>query len=225
MAMRPTDPHLLGEAGPSGWLIAALALPGGGLLALDLWFDLRQGGGGGHVLVEAAAIGGLALAVWLLWAAEARRSATRVLALRAEVSRFRAALEALAVRGAPPSTPDDLEAERSDRRVGPPRVASAEEAPEGAAPADRAPIARAADAPRADWVSVVDSRFAGWALTPAEQEVAWLLIKGVSFKDIGAARGTSPRTARDQAGAIYRKARVTGRAELAALLLDISAEG
>jgi DNA-binding CsgD family transcriptional regulator len=223
--MRPTDPHPLGEAGPSGWLIAALALPGGGLLALDLWSDLRQGGGGGHVLMEATAIGGLVVAVWLLWAAEARRNATRVLALRAEVSRFRAALEALAVRGAPPGLPDELEAERSDRRVAPPRVASAEDAPEGASAADRAPAGGAADGPRADWVSVVDARFAGWALTPAEQEVAWLLIKGVSFKDIGAARRTSPRTARDQAGAIYRKARVSGRPELAALLLDISAEG
>lgn len=223
--MRPTDPHLLGEAGPSGWLIAALALPGGGLLALDLWSDLRQGGGGGHVLVEAAAIGGLVLAVWLLWAAEARRGAARVLALRAEVARFRAALEALSARGAPPGPADEPEAQLSDRLAVPPRLASGEEAPAAAAPADPASAGGAADGQRTDWVSVVDARFAGWALTPAEQEVAWLLIKGVSFKDIGAARHTSPRTARDQAGAIYRKARVSGRAELAALLLDISAEG
>jgi hypothetical protein len=54
--------------------------------------------------------------------------------------------------------------------------------------------------------------------------VAWLLLKGVSLQDIGAARNTSPRTARDQASAVYRKAGVAGRAELSALLLDVATE-
>jgi DNA-binding CsgD family transcriptional regulator len=70
----------------------------------------------------------------------------------------------------------------------------------------------------------VEACFLRWRLTRAEQEVAWLLLKGVSLQDIGAARNTSPRTARDQASAVYRKAGVAGRAELSALLLDVATE-
>lgn len=66
----------------------------------------------------------------------------------------------------------------------------------------------------------IERRLEAWALTPAEREVTLLLLKGLSFKEIGTVRDTSPRTARDQARAVYKKAGVAGRAELAAWFLE-----
>ncbi len=59
-----------------------------------------------------------------------------------------------------------------------------------------------------------------WALTDAERDVAVLLLKGLSMKEIADARGTTERTARQQALAVYRKADLGGRAELAAFFLE-----
>lgn len=66
----------------------------------------------------------------------------------------------------------------------------------------------------------VDEQFKVWELTGAEREVALLLLKGLAFKEIGQVRDTSARTAREQARAVYRKAGVGGRAELAAWFID-----
>lgn len=66
----------------------------------------------------------------------------------------------------------------------------------------------------------VDLEFERWGLTVAEREVALLLLKGVSLKDIAAARDTAERTTRQQAAAVYAKAGVTGRTELASYFLD-----
>ncbi len=62
----------------------------------------------------------------------------------------------------------------------------------------------------------VGAQFAEWGLTPAEREVALLLLKGQSHKEIAAATGRSERTVRQHAVAAYQKAGVGGRAELAA---------
>ena len=59
-----------------------------------------------------------------------------------------------------------------------------------------------------------------WGLTAAETAVAVLLLKGLSMKEIAEARGTTERTARQQALAVYRKARLGGRAELSAFFLE-----
>ncbi|WP_100657965.1 helix-turn-helix transcriptional regulator [Alteromonas flava] len=59
-----------------------------------------------------------------------------------------------------------------------------------------------------------------WKLTPAEQEVAFLLLKGLSLKEVASVRGTSEKTARAQSLAIYSKAGVTGRSELSAFFLE-----
>lgn len=66
----------------------------------------------------------------------------------------------------------------------------------------------------------IDDRFDAWGLTPAEREVALLLIKGLSHKEVAAKTGRSERTARQHAVAAYRKAGVSGRAELAAFFLE-----
>ena len=69
----------------------------------------------------------------------------------------------------------------------------------------------------------VSEQFGQWGLTPAEREVALLLLKGQSHKEIAAATGRSERTVRQHAVAAYHKAGVAGRAELAAFFLgDLS---
>jgi DNA-binding CsgD family transcriptional regulator len=65
----------------------------------------------------------------------------------------------------------------------------------------------------------VSQQFRDWELTPAEREVAVLLLKGQSHKEIATATGRSERTIRQHAIAGYRKAGVGGRAELAAFFL------
>jgi DNA-binding CsgD family transcriptional regulator len=62
--------------------------------------------------------------------------------------------------------------------------------------------------------------FRAWGLTPAEADVAGLLLKGAAMKEIALARDTSEATIRQQAQAIYRKSGLGGRAELQAYFLD-----
>ncbi len=66
----------------------------------------------------------------------------------------------------------------------------------------------------------IDRQFGQWSLTDAEREVALLLLKGLSTKEIAAVRGGSERTAREHASAVYTKAGLTGRAALAAFFLE-----
>ncbi len=66
----------------------------------------------------------------------------------------------------------------------------------------------------------IDAQFARWNLTDAEREVALLLLKGLSTKEIAAVRASSERTVREHARAIYSKAGLTGRAALSAFFLE-----
>ncbi len=66
----------------------------------------------------------------------------------------------------------------------------------------------------------IDQQLNDWQLTPAEKEVAFLLLKGLSFKEIAPVRGASERTVRQQALAVYAKSGLAGRAELAAFFLE-----
>lgn len=59
-----------------------------------------------------------------------------------------------------------------------------------------------------------------WQLTAAEQDVAFMLLKGLSIKEIASARETSERTVRQQSAAIYQKSKLEGRAQLAAFFLE-----
>jgi DNA-binding CsgD family transcriptional regulator len=67
---------------------------------------------------------------------------------------------------------------------------------------------------------VLDRQFEAWGLTPAEREVALLLLKGYSHKQVAQASGRSERTARQHASAVYQKAGLAGRAELASFFLE-----
>ncbi|MGD8340997.1 MAG: LuxR family transcriptional regulator [Gammaproteobacteria bacterium] len=66
----------------------------------------------------------------------------------------------------------------------------------------------------------IDSQFEKWKLTPAEKEVALLLLKGFSHKDVARLRSVSETTARQQARGIYRKAGIAGRHDLAGFFLE-----
>jgi DNA-binding CsgD family transcriptional regulator len=66
----------------------------------------------------------------------------------------------------------------------------------------------------------IDRQLTKWQLTAAEKEVAFLLLKGFELKEIARARTTSAKTARAQSVAIYAKAGLTGRSELAAFFLE-----
>ncbi|MGH9160087.1 MAG: hypothetical protein ACRD2X_08880, partial [Vicinamibacteraceae bacterium] len=60
--------------------------------------------------------------------------------------------------------------------------------------------------------AAIDAQFERWRLTTAEREVALLILKGLSHKEIAAVRETTERTIRQQAQAIYSKANLSGRA-------------
>ena len=68
--------------------------------------------------------------------------------------------------------------------------------------------------------SAIEQQFSRWSLTEAEREVALLLLKGLSTKEIAGVRAVSERTVREQARAIYKKSGLTGRAALSAFFLE-----
>jgi DNA-binding CsgD family transcriptional regulator len=67
---------------------------------------------------------------------------------------------------------------------------------------------------------VVSKQFADWDLTASEKEVGWLLLKGLSLKEIAAVRNTLEKTVRQQASAIYRKAGINGRHAFSAWFIE-----
>ncbi len=66
----------------------------------------------------------------------------------------------------------------------------------------------------------IDAQFEQWGLTPVETDVALLLLKGFSMREIADLRQISERTARQQATTVYAKADVNGRAALSAFFLE-----
>lgn len=90
-----------------------------------------------------------------------------------------------------------------------------------------AEVRRAADRWRAEAKDLlqglgaaIDRQLVRWELTPAEREIAVLLLKGLSHKQVAEARGVGEATVRQQARSIYRKAGVEGRHDLAAFFLE-----
>jgi len=77
-----------------------------------------------------------------------------------------------------------------------------------------------ADALRAGLGAALDDQFERWDLTSAQREVALLVLKGLSYKEIAEARTTAEHTVRNQALAIFRKAGLAGRAEMAAFFIE-----
>ena len=67
---------------------------------------------------------------------------------------------------------------------------------------------------------MIDQQFSLWHLSPSEKDVALLLIKGFSMKEIADFRSTHEKTVRQQATTIYKKSSLSGRQELAAFFLE-----
>lgn len=67
---------------------------------------------------------------------------------------------------------------------------------------------------------LIESQFAIWHLSDSERDVALLLIKGFSMKEIADVRQTHEKTVRQQATSIYKKSGLSGRQELAAFFLE-----
>ena len=68
--------------------------------------------------------------------------------------------------------------------------------------------------------AAIDKQLEKWNLTVSEKEVAFLLLKGLSLKEIAEVRQTTEKTARVQSMAIYAKAGISGRSELSAFFLE-----
>lgn len=66
----------------------------------------------------------------------------------------------------------------------------------------------------------IDSQLSRWQLTSAEKEVALLLLKGLSLKEVAEIRNVSEKTARAQSFSIYGKSGLSGRAQLSAFFLE-----
>lgn len=68
--------------------------------------------------------------------------------------------------------------------------------------------------------TVIDEDFHEWRLSDAESDIAWFMLRGLPLREIADVRGTSERTVRQQAQAIYRKAGLDGRSDLAGRVLE-----
>lgn len=68
--------------------------------------------------------------------------------------------------------------------------------------------------------TLIENEFTLWQLSQSEKDVALLLIKGLSMKEIAEIRQTHEKTVRQQATSIYKKSGLSGRQELAAFFLE-----
>ena len=75
-------------------------------------------------------------------------------------------------------------------------------------------------AARSQYSELIYQQFHAWQLSQSEQQVAMLLLKGLSFREISAVRDTKEKTVRQQASNIYSKAQVDGRHAFAAWFFE-----
>lgn len=68
--------------------------------------------------------------------------------------------------------------------------------------------------------AAIERQFEKWLISPAERDVAFMILKGFSHKEIAALRKTSEATVRQQAQSIYRKSGMTGKNAFAAYFLE-----
>lgn len=69
-------------------------------------------------------------------------------------------------------------------------------------------------------LAVMRNQFVKWELSPSESEIALLLIKGLSMKEIAEARQVKEKTIRQQATSVYSKSECAGRHELVAHFIE-----
>lgn len=67
---------------------------------------------------------------------------------------------------------------------------------------------------------VIIKKFDEWSLSESEKDIALLIIKGLSMKEISGLREVKEKTVRQQATGIYNKTGLAGRHELAAYFIE-----
>ncbi|HCE72226.1 helix-turn-helix transcriptional regulator [Ruegeria pomeroyi] len=75
-------------------------------------------------------------------------------------------------------------------------------------------------AARGEMAEVIEGFFADWGLTPAERDVALMILKGLDNDSIATVRGRAAGTVRAQSAAIYAKAGVDGRTQFLSLFME-----
>ncbi|MFV8817168.1 helix-turn-helix transcriptional regulator [Haliea sp. E17] len=73
---------------------------------------------------------------------------------------------------------------------------------------------------RSNYSEAILQQFTDWGLTQSEREVAMLLLKGLSFREIALVRDTREKTVRQQASTIYTKSGLEGRHAFSAWFLE-----
>ena len=73
---------------------------------------------------------------------------------------------------------------------------------------------------RQEYQLVIQEQLDLWQLSDSEREVAMLLLKGLSFKEIAEIRETQEKTVRQQASSLYKKADLAGRHEFSAYFFE-----
>ncbi len=71
-----------------------------------------------------------------------------------------------------------------------------------------------------EFLRVVDEKFREWNFTSSEEEVALLLIKGLTIYEVAQVRNTQTGTIKSQSNAVYRKSGLKGRNELVAYFIE-----
>lgn len=66
----------------------------------------------------------------------------------------------------------------------------------------------------------IENQLDRWQLTEAEKDISFLLLKGLSIKEIATIHNTSVKTVRTQTNFIYAKSGLSGRSKLSASFLE-----
>ena len=66
----------------------------------------------------------------------------------------------------------------------------------------------------------IQQNFKSWKLTKAENQVASLLLKGLSLKEIAEVRSSNENTVRSQCTSVYKKSKLANRSQLSSYFLD-----
>jgi len=66
----------------------------------------------------------------------------------------------------------------------------------------------------------IENTFRQWGFTRAEAEVASLLLKGLSTKEVAELRQANEQTVRSQCSSIYKKSKLENRSQLSSYFLD-----
>lgn len=66
----------------------------------------------------------------------------------------------------------------------------------------------------------INDQLVEWKFTKSEKDIALLLMKGLSTRDISIARDSSEKTIKQHCTNLYQKANIKGRSELSAFFLE-----